>query len=83
METLIDRYYSAGHKYNAISFYVTFFIQSITKCFTVSINCKLKEREREFKGKISLTLARRKEFFQDNTNKSARFLLPRFSVENS
>lgn len=62
METLIDRYYSAGHKYNAISFYITFFIQSITKCFTVGINCKLKQREREFKGEISLTLAKRTEF---------------------
>lgn len=60
METLIDRYYSAGHKYNAISFSITFFIQSITKCFTVGINCKLKERE--FKGEISLTLAKRTEF---------------------
>lgn len=60
METLIDHYYNAGHKYNAISFYITFFIQSITKCFAVSINCKRKQRERKCKDKISLTIARGK-----------------------
>lgn len=27
MEMLIDRYYSAGHKYNTISFYTASFIQ--------------------------------------------------------
>lgn len=65
METLIDCYYSAGHKYNAISFYIMFFIQDLQKCFTVSINWKLKETEREFEGKISLTLARGKEFLYE------------------
>lgn len=55
MGTLIDRYYSASHKYNTISFYTTFFIQNITKRFTVSINFKLKQSEKEFKCEISLT----------------------------
>lgn len=48
MEMLIDRYYSAGHKYNTISFYITSFIETITKCFTVStVNRKLWQGEGE------------------------------------
>lgn len=62
METLIVRYYSAGHKYNTISFYITFFIQDVSKCLTVSISYRLKQRGKGFKGKISLTLERGKEF---------------------